>query len=98
VGAAIDEAALPIDPGARAWFDSRRADSTLESVTGGDDYELVFATRPRLRGRLKAAARHGDAPITRIGVCTENPAVVLLRTVEGAVVETPMPRGYRHFR
>jgi thiamine-monophosphate kinase len=98
VGAAIDGAALPIDPTTRGWFDSRGADPILESVTGGDDYELVFTARPRLRGRLKAATRHGGAPLTRIGVCTENPAVVLRRTIGEAVVDSPMPRGYSHFR
>jgi thiamine-monophosphate kinase len=98
VGAAIDGDLLPIDPLARGWFESRGADPVLASVTGGDDYELLLAARPRLRGRLRAAARHGGAPLTRIGVCTEDRAVVLRRTRDGAAVETPMPRGYTHFR
>jgi thiamine-monophosphate kinase len=94
VGAAIDEGALPIDTSAREWFETRGADAVIEAMTLGDDYELAFATRPRWGGRLSAASRHGDAPLTRIGVCTAGPGVVLRR----AAGDTLMPRGYRHFR
>ena len=46
-------------------------------ITGGDDYELLFTVRPRTRGRLKAAMRPDDTPLTRIGVCTADRAVFL---------------------
>jgi thiamine-monophosphate kinase len=94
VGAAIDAGALPVDPGAREWFEARGDDAVMEAMTLGDDYELAFTARPGWGGRLRAASRHGDAPLTRIGVCTTAPGVVLRRTAG----ETPMPRGYRHFR
>ena len=35
---------------ARRWFERRGADAVHEAITGGDDYELLFAVRPRLRG------------------------------------------------
>ena len=76
VGATIDGGALPIDPGARNWFEQQGHDAVNASVTGGDDYELLIAARPRLRGRLAAAERHGDAPLTRIGSCTADRAVL----------------------
>jgi thiamine-monophosphate kinase len=94
VGAAIDAGALPIDAGAREWFETRGGDAVIEAMTLGDDYELAFAVPPRWGGRLRAASRHGDAPLTKIGVCTRGPGVVLQRAAE----ETPMPRGYKHFR
>lgn len=94
VGTTIDGGALPIDPGARRWFEQRGKDAVDASVAGGDDYELLFAARPRLRRRLTAATRHGDAPLTRIGSCTADGAVVLRH--DGA--DRPMPRGYSHFR
>jgi thiamine-monophosphate kinase len=65
------------------------------AIAGGDDYELLFTARPRLHGRLSAATSHGQAPITRIGVCTVEPAIVL-RGPGG--VESPIPGGYTHFR
>jgi thiamine-monophosphate kinase len=94
IGAAIDADALPIDPDARRWFDARGQDATDASIAGGDDYELLIAVRPRLRRRLAAAERHGDAPLTRIGSCTAGGAIVLRR--DG--VERPLPRGFTHFR
>jgi thiamine-monophosphate kinase len=95
VGAAIDASALPLDPGARRWFEARGRDAVIDSVTGGDDYELLIAVRPRLSRRLTAAQRHGGAPLTRIGACTAAAGSVVLR--EGGV-ERQMPPGYSHFR
>ena len=66
VGMTIDAAALPIDPGRRAPCSTRGGeDPVVEALTGGDDYELLFAVRPRTQRRLarRAAARrrHADA-------------------------------------
>lgn len=94
VGAVIDAGALPIDLEARHWFESRGADALEDAITGGDDYELIAAVPPRTRRRLVAALRHGGVPLTRIGICTADRAIVL-RT--GGDVR-PMPRGYSHFR
>jgi len=94
VGAIIDAADLPIDAEARRWFESRGAEPVRETISGGDDYELLVAVRPRTRGRLAAALRHGGVALTRIGVCTPDGGVVLRR---GGATE-PMPRGYSHFQ
>ena len=94
VGAVIDAAAVPIAPAAREWFDGHGADAVVAAVAGGDDYELLFAVRPRTASRLAAARRHGDVPLTRIGRCTADRAVVLRR--DGR--DHAMPRGYSHFR
>jgi thiamine-monophosphate kinase len=98
VGAIIDAEALPIEPEARVWFDGHTADATTAAITGGDDYELLFTVRPRTRRRLKAAARGGDTPLTRIGVCTADLAVVLRCGVGAQAGDRPMPSGYSHFR
>ena len=98
VGMTIDAGALPIDPCARAFFEAHGADAVIGAVTGGDDYELLLAARPRMRGRLAAAAGHGNVPLTRIGRCTDDGAVMLQRTDGDTVVDAlPMPRGYSHF-
>jgi thiamine-monophosphate kinase len=93
VGVSVDGDALPIDPAARLFFESQGQDPVTAAVTGGDDYELLFTVRPRTRRRLSAALRHGGAPLTRVGVCTEGSAVMLTR----AGAESPMPPGYGHF-
>jgi thiamine-monophosphate kinase len=94
VGAIVDADRLPIESAATRWFESQGSDPVQSSITGGDDYELLFAVRPALRRRLTAAARHGDAPLTRIGACTADRAVLLRR--DGT--EQPLPQGFSHFR
>jgi thiamine-monophosphate kinase len=95
VGAIIDAAAVPIEPTARAWFERSGRDPVSAAAAGGDDYELLFAVRPKSRGRLAAVRRGSDARLTRIGVCTADRAV-LLRNEAGAL--QPITGGYSHFR
>jgi thiamine-monophosphate kinase len=94
VGAIIDAGALPIEPAALEWFEARGADPTVAAITGGDDYELLFTVHPRSRGRL-GAMRHGDTPLTRIGVCTADRKLVMRGAPAG---DQPVPAGYSHFR
>jgi len=99
VGMTIDAASLPVDAAARAFFDARGVDAVTEAMTAGDDYELLLAVRPRAHRRLTAASHHGGVALTRVGRCTENPAVVLHRIVgDGAADTAPLPKGYSHFR
>jgi thiamine-monophosphate kinase len=98
VGIQLDAQKLPIDPGARAWFEARGLDPVIESICAGDDYELLVAVGPRTRSRLAAVARHGDLPLTHIGVCTESRAVTIRREAVGGVTEEAVPSGYSHFR
>ena len=91
VGMTIERSAIPVQPEARTWFESRNADPVLEALAGGDDYELLFTISPKLRGRLRAVARHGGVAITRIGSCTEGSSVELTGG-------EPLPKGFGHFR
>jgi thiamine-monophosphate kinase len=93
VGVTIDADALPIDPSARAHFEACGQDAVLQALIAGDDYELLFAVRPRTRRRLAEAERRAGVPITRIGGCTDDRAVLLRRGTE----ITPVPEGYTHF-
>lgn len=98
VGMVLDAEALPIEPQARAWFDAHDGDGSLtKALTGGDDYELLFTVPPQWKGRLRTASRHANAPLTRIGVCTEGRDVRLRRTTESGVVDAPLPCGFSHF-
>ena len=93
-GAIVDTAALPIHEGARRWFASQGKDPVVASVTGGEDYELLFAVPKRAGGRLRTAISQGRGlPVTRIGELTAGSAVVLRR--DGG--EGPMPAGFVHF-
>jgi thiamine-monophosphate kinase len=93
-GATIDAAALPLDEGARAWFEGRNQEPVTACVAGGDDYELLFSSPRRFRGRLRSVrglAR--GVPITRIGELTADTPVVLVRDGK----PEPLPRGFVHF-
>jgi len=97
VGVIVEADTVPVDPAARQWFSAHGDDPVAAAITGGDDYELLLAVRPRQARRLTAARRHGDAPLTRIGVCTENPSV-LLKCGRGDEQVVPLPAGFHHFR
>jgi thiamine-monophosphate kinase len=94
VGMAIRADALPIQDAVRGWFVQRRADPAIAALAGGDDYELLFTSRPTHRGRLRAVRSHlGNLAVTKIGVVTKGREVVL-ETDKGI---QPLPAGFEHF-
>jgi thiamine-monophosphate kinase len=95
VGVRIDGDRLPIDPGARDWWDARGIDPVTAAVKGGDDYELLFAVPPKSGGALRSVARHvTEPPLTKIGVFTKDPHALV---IERAGKEDPLPEGFEHF-
>jgi thiamine-monophosphate kinase len=84
VGAVIDAAALPIEPGA----------TLQDALSGGEDYELLFAVSPKLRRRLDGVRRLAkDLAVTRIGRLTAERAFLSER---GGRAEK-LPEGFAHF-
>jgi thiamine-monophosphate kinase len=95
VGAIVDAGALPIEPEAKTILESG-GDPVTEAISGGDDYELLFSVKPTVRSRLRNAERHGDVSLmTRIGLCTKDPALILRHPDSG---DRSLPQGYSHFR
>ncbi|MBI3050415.1 MAG: thiamine-phosphate kinase [Acidobacteria bacterium] len=95
VGITIDAAALPIAGEVRRWHDGQGRDPVAASLEGGDDYELLFTSRPAHQGRLRGVQRAlGSLPITRIGAVTREPRLVL-KTADGL---RELPGGFEHFR
>ncbi len=93
-GAVVLADALPLHPGVRTWAEREHRDATRVAITGGEDYELLFAVRPRQRRAfLTAARRCSGLPLTLIGKLTAEPGVSLDRngTVE------PLGAGFTHF-
>jgi thiamine-monophosphate kinase len=95
VGVRVDAGSVPIDPGARGWWASRGIDPVIAALSGGDDYELLFAVAPRSGGALRMVSRQvADPPLTKIGVFTKDPReLVIVR--EGR--EEALPEGFEHF-
>ena len=95
VGVRIDSEALPIDQAAREWWTARGVDPVRAAVTGGDDYELLFAVPPKGRGPLRSVMRHvKNPPLTKIGVFTRNSGELVIAR-DGHDQE--LPRGFEHF-
>jgi thiamine-monophosphate kinase len=94
-GVELNADLLPIDPGARAWWESVGADPVTKALSGGDDYELLFAVPPRWRGRLRHARAHAATPpLTKIGVLTRTPhEFVVIR--DGR--RERLPGGFEHW-
>jgi thiamine-monophosphate kinase len=65
------------------------------ALTGGDDYELVFAVPPGRQDAVLALARHLDLPLTRIGQLVAGTGVAV-RGPDGELLETGHA-GWQHF-
>jgi thiamine-monophosphate kinase len=94
-GAVIDSAAVPLSAAARAAL-GRDAALLPALLTGGDDYELLFAAPPGMRDAIVAAAAAAGTPVTRIGRFAEGAPEVAVIAADG----TPMPLargGWSHF-
>jgi thiamine-monophosphate kinase len=93
-GAAIDAAAVPIHPGALAVAGG--ADAALGlALSGGEDYELLFAVPRRSGRRFAAAARLARLPVAKIGALTKAAEGLVLRSDAG---DRAIPEGFQHFR
>jgi thiamine-monophosphate kinase len=64
-------------------------------VTGGDDYELLFAAAPQDRARVEAAATSARTPVMRIGRFTPGTPHVTLLDEAGQDI-TPATLGWSH--
>jgi thiamine-monophosphate kinase len=94
VGAIVVAADLPIHSGARAWCVETAADPVALALSGGEDYELLFAVpRRRRRSFLAAAQRWSGLPVTRVGRITKDRGVWLDRDGH----REPLGGGFVHF-
>jgi thiamine-monophosphate kinase len=80
LGAIVEAADVPVHPGATVWAARESVDPLTWALSGGEDYELLFAVpKRRLRSFLAAAKRWPDLQVTRIGRMTKEPGVFLRR-------------------
>jgi thiamine-monophosphate kinase len=93
-GVVVSEDGLPIHPGAVSWAARTGGDAVALATAGGEDYELLFAVRPRERRAFMSATRHcRDLPVTLVGHLTVEPGAWLER--RGRL--EPLPLGFKHF-
>ena len=95
LGGLVEAGRLPTSDEARRWWAERGRSAALETIDGGDDYELLFTVRPTAVRRLAAATRHlTDLPVTRIGSVTREQGCWLIEA-DGA--RTAIAGGFDHF-
>jgi thiamine-monophosphate kinase len=93
-GVELDAAAIPVHPGARAWADAAGADPVALAVSGGEDYELLFAVGKRQRRAFFAAtARCRGVAFTCVGRLTKERGAWLIRHDR----KEPLAEGFAHF-
>jgi thiamine-monophosphate kinase len=88
--AEIEAARIPLSSAACA------AENLQLCLTGGDDYELMFAVPPAHEAALLAACAESALPVSRIGHFLPGPAQVRILDAHG----TPQPQsaqGWSHF-
>jgi len=66
------------------------------TLSGGDDYELVFTAAPAQRAAVAAAAKASQTDVTHIGQITASQELVL-RTAEGAMLPNTFA-SFDHFK
>ncbi len=94
-GAIVEEAAIPIDPAARALLEHRRAIEA--ALVGGEDYELLFTARMEHETLIARVARRLRLPVARIGEILPRRDGIRVLTRDGRY--RPLPRGgFDHFR
>jgi thiamine-monophosphate kinase len=71
-----------------------RGEARMEAATGGDDYELLFATRPGAAPAVLALAEEIGLPFSRIGRFEAGAGLTL--TERGAAVPLPARLGFEH--
>jgi thiamine-monophosphate kinase len=92
----IEEARLPIHPDVAHHADLTGQSAVDLVLKGGEDYELLFAVRPKDEDSLLRAFDGGFlAPITCIGTVTKGAGVELV-AADGSVRES-MGGGFEHF-
>lgn len=89
-GLAIELDAIPLS---EAYLQARGA-ARMAAVTAGDDYELLFATRPEAAPRMLALSDEIGLPFSRIGSFRAGAGLILAE--HGAPVPLPGKLGFEH--
>ncbi len=93
-GVILEADALPIHPGARRQMLAAGLEPVTASLSGGEDYELLFSVGRRQRRAFRATtARCRGLPVTRVGRLTAEPGARLNR--DGRL--EPLGGGFAHF-
>jgi thiamine-monophosphate kinase len=95
-GAIIEEAAIPVASAARAVLG--QSGGLRSALSGGEDYELLFAARRDHDSAVRRLARRLRLPMTRIGqILPRDRGVRILRRDGSYQPFDEIDRGFEHF-
>jgi thiamine-monophosphate kinase len=94
IGALIWNEQLPLS---QAYRKLAGRDGTRYALSGGEDYELLFCARPRVRARIENLAKFAQAPITRVGTCVPPKKGIIVIDSAGRPIASGT-KGHDHFR
>ncbi len=95
LGAVLEAASVPLSPAAASLVATDPA-LLARCMTGGDDYELLFAAAPETAPAILAAAAATNTPATRIGRFIDGAAHVTVLDEAGRSMPLTK-RGWSHF-
>ena len=93
-GVVLSGDTIPLARDAENWLSRDSRDAVDAAVTGGEDYELLFAVSPRKRRSFLAAiSRCQPVGATRVGTLTREKDLILERAGRRSTINI----GFRHF-
>jgi thiamine-monophosphate kinase len=93
LGVEIDAEAVPILPAAAVVAASAGRDALELGLSGGEDYELLFAVGRRQRRGFLAAVRRAGLAATLVGRLVDDHGAILVQSG----TRKPLPEGFSHF-
>jgi thiamine-monophosphate kinase len=94
LGAVLQNDQLPLSLAYRALAGK---DGTRHALMGGEDYELLFCSRPANRDAIRKLSQRARVPITRIGGCVSGPEVIVVDSA-GSRIALRTLGGHDHFK
>jgi thiamine-monophosphate kinase len=95
LGAVVELDAVPFSTASRAAIE-RRPGLRRTAITGGDDYELLFAAPPSARAGVLNASRLSRTPVARIGHFVRGAPKVRVEDGQGGVLRLARA-GFTHY-
>ena len=95
VGARVDAASVPLSEAAAACL-ARSAPLIETILTGGDDYEIVFAASPQVAAKVDSLAQASNLRVTCIGKLVDASLGISAVDVNGKA-QSLVQKGFRHF-
>jgi thiamine-monophosphate kinase len=97
VGARIWEGQVPLSRSYRKWIYSYSKDLYRMALCGGEDYELLFTSPPKMRKEISSLAHALNVPVTRIGeILPKKEGLYVTRKDGGKYF--PSHLGFDHFK